>query len=146
MYPILFHVFVVVAGNISNYHGALRKHAAFFKGFESLDFIECMDGLRSEDFVTDDDVDEVERALATGGSKAAWKILYSKLKKLRNDSLRYFVEDILPGLEQTEILITTFQSCTGPGNCSLRPAQPHSLQGTAVDVGPSLQVSLLSTT
>ena len=126
-----------------DYHRALRKHAAFFKGFESLDVVECMDSLRSEDFANDEDIEEVERSVsASGRTKAALKFLYSKLTKLSNDGLRYFVEDILPGLEETEVLLSTFQSCSGPGKCTLKPGQPHSLhEKSSADSESALKVS-----
>ena len=86
-----------------------------------------MDGLRSEDYAEDDDVDQV----AMAEKDDALKLLYTKLTKLPNEGLRHFVEEVLPALKNSDVLICTFQSCPGPRQCRLKSSQPH-------DTKPSL--------
>ena len=109
------------------YHKALRKHGTFLKSFQDLDVAECMDNLRSDNHATDEDVDKVEAIDYSDNSatKTAMKILYAKLTKLSDEGLRYFVEDVLPEHENTEVLQGTFRYCPGQGKCPLKPGQGH---------------------
>ena len=111
------------------YHRVLRKHVTFFKSFEDLDVVDCMENLRAEDHATDEDVDKVEaiHSSDSGSKKTTMKILYAKLTKLSDEGLRYFVENVLPDLETTEVIQCTFRYCPGPGKCPLKPGQGHKL-------------------
>ena len=81
-----------------------------------------MDGLRSDTHASDEDVGEVSSAK---DAKTALTILYKKLTLLTDEGLQYFVEDVLPDQEHTDVLQYTLRSCPGPGKCSVKRADPH---------------------
>ena len=91
---------------------------------------DCMDGLRSKGLATDQDVD---RSSTETDPKAALKFLYTKLTKLSDDGLYYFVDEILPALDNTEELLSTLQLCTGPTDCPLKSSQSHCTQEGSMD-------------
>ena len=91
---------------------------------------DCMDGLRSKGLATDQDVD---RSSTETDPKAALKFLYTKLTQLSDDGLYYFVEEILPTLDNTEELLRTLQLCTGPTDCPLKSSQSHCTQEGSMD-------------
>ena len=91
---------------------------------------DCMDGLRSKGLATDQDVD---RSSTETDPKAALKFLYTKLTKLSDDGLYYFVDEILPTLDNTEELLSTLQLCTGPTDCPLKSSQSHCTQEGSMD-------------
>ena len=91
---------------------------------------DCMDGLRSKGLATDQDVD---RSSTETDPKVALKFLYTKLTQLSNDGLYYFVDEILPALDNTEELLSTLQLCTGPTDCPLKSSQSHCTQEGSMD-------------
>ena len=91
---------------------------------------DCMDGLRSKGLATDQDVD---RSSTEHDAKAALKFLYTKLTQLSDDGLYYFVDEILPTLDNTEELLSTLQLCTGPTDCPLKSSQSHCTQEGSMD-------------
>ena len=132
---VVLAIVIVVVGFCSDndgaaYHRSLRKHAAFFRACQELDVFDCMDGLRSKGLATDQDVD---RSSTETDPKAALKFLYTKLTKLSDDGLYYFVDEILPTLDNTEELLSTLQLCTGPTDCPLKSSQSHCTQEGSMD-------------
>ena len=91
---------------------------------------DCMDGLRSKGLATDQDVD---RSSTETDPKAALKFLFMKLIKLSDGGLYYFVDEILPTLDNTEELLSTLQLCTGPTACPLKSSQSHCTQEGSMD-------------
>ena len=111
----------------ARYRKALHVHAPYFKSCNDLDVPVSMDRLRGAHHATDRDVRKAKSTQYSGSgpNRRGLKILYDKLSKVSGEGLRYFVEDILPELEKTEVLQFTLRHCPGPGSCLLEPDQGH---------------------
>ena len=82
--------------------------------------------LYTEGHADGDDVTNMEKTASDQkGAISAVKLLYTKLRKGSKEGLRYFVDNVLPELENAETLLHTLKVCPGPGKCPLKPSQHH---------------------
>ena len=134
-----------VCERAASYRRALRKHYAAVQSSLKVDVVGCANRLYSEDHITKECIKEVRAMLKADRQVEAAEHMYVALEDLTDAGLCFFVENVLESQGLSELL-ETFESCPGPGKCSLNPESLHHDTTTSVQSAPRVAQLRLTAT